>query len=123
MRQLDAVHDGHANVGKQEIESLALEAGKAVGTVARLDRLMAVELQCPRDEGTQRILVLGNQDFRHHGLRVSEARLSRRRPHLIQKVTAGVGHRPDTTALQHRQSDRESPRGTSPTNQFFVCVR
>ncbi|ASY64101.1 hypothetical protein SJ05684_c26690 [Sinorhizobium sojae CCBAU 05684] len=50
MGQLNSVHARHANIGKQEIERLVVEAGEPVGSVTGFNCLVSVESQCPRNE-------------------------------------------------------------------------
>ncbi|VTZ61676.1 conserved hypothetical protein [Sinorhizobium medicae] len=68
MSEFDAVHDRHPDIGQQQVERLIAKAGEPIGSVPGFDRFMAVEPQRARDEGTQGIFILGDQDFRHHGL-------------------------------------------------------
>ena len=66
-RQRDAVHDRHLDVGEQQVES-AILAGQdlqRLGAVLGSDGLVAVHGDGARHQLAHRILVVGDQDFRH----------------------------------------------------------
>ena len=53
MGELDAVHDGHADIGEQQVEILVVELRQTVGAIDRLDGFVSVQLQRPGNETSQ----------------------------------------------------------------------
>jgi hypothetical protein len=67
VRQRDAVHDRHADIGQQQLEGAFLpeEHVERLRAVARGRHLVAVLLERARDQATDRFLVLGDQNAGH----------------------------------------------------------
>ncbi|MNU92869.1 hypothetical protein D3C71_827970 [compost metagenome] len=68
MRQLDAIHDRHADIRKKKIETGFLELLQPLLAVCRLMGLVTVETQGAGDKSPQCILIFGNQNLRHQSL-------------------------------------------------------